>query len=92
MGLLPKATWKGRCEGLTGAEMVIRAANTTEQAGKTVTKEVDRESRRAEESQGGTTSTAGAVTLAISISPNSGPKSGPSSLPSSDDLPTLRNA
>jgi hypothetical protein len=56
-----------------------------------VTKEVDRESRRAAESQGGTTITVGAVTpLAISTSPESGPESSAPLLPSLDDLPTLR--
>jgi hypothetical protein len=56
-----------------------------------VTKEVDRESRRAAESQGGNTITVGAVTpLAISTSPESGPESSAPLLPSLDDLPTLR--
>jgi hypothetical protein len=56
-----------------------------------VTKEADRESRRAAESQGGTTITIGAVTpLAISTSPESGPEGSALLLPSLDDLPTLR--
>jgi hypothetical protein len=56
-----------------------------------VTKEVDRESRRAAESQGGTTITVDAVIpLAISTSPESGPKSSAPLLPSLDDFPTLR--
>src|SRR5277367_900112 len=56
--------------------MTVRAANTIEQAAKMVTKEVDRESRRAAEPQGGTTITVGAVTpLAISTSLESGPES-----------------
>jgi hypothetical protein len=56
-----------------------------------VTKEVDRESRRAAESQGGTTITVDAVIrLAISTSPESGPESSVPLLPSLDDFPTLR--
>jgi hypothetical protein len=56
-----------------------------------VTKEVDRESRRAAESQGRTTITVDAVTpLAIFISPESGPESSAPLLSSLDDFPTLR--
>ena len=56
-----------------------------------VIKEVDRESRRAAESQGGTIITIGAMTpLAISTSPKSGPEGSAPLLPSLDDLPTLR--
>jgi hypothetical protein len=56
-----------------------------------VTKEVDRESRRAAESQGGTTITVDAVIhLAISTSPESGPESSVPLLPNLDDFPTLR--
>jgi len=74
--------------GPTGA---VRATNTIGQGGKKVTKEVDRESRRAAEFQGGTTITVGAVPpLARSISPESSPESGLPSLPSLDDLSTLR--
>jgi hypothetical protein len=96
---LPKPKWvqykkqhgKADARGLTGAEMAVKAANTIEQAAKMVTKEVDRESRRAAESQGETTITVGAVTpLAISTSPESGPESSAPLLPSLDDLPTLR--
>ena len=73
--------------GLTGAEMAVRATNTIEQGGK---KEVDRESRRAAESQSGTTITVGSLPpLAISISAESSPENGPPSLPSLDDLSTL---
>ena len=86
-----KTLWKGRCEGAHRRRNDSQGCNTIEQAGKKVTKEVYRESRRAVESQGGTTITVGAVTpLAISICPLSGPESGPPSLPSLDDLPTLR--
>ena len=75
--------------------MAVTAANTIEQAGNTVAKEVARESYCAAESQGRTTITVGVVTSpAIFISPErsleSGPESGPPSLPSLDDLPTLR--
>jgi hypothetical protein len=71
--------------------MAVRAANTIEQVAKIVTKEVDRESCRAAESQGGTTITVGAVTpRAISASPESGSESSAPLLPSLDDLPTLR--
>jgi hypothetical protein len=56
-----------------------------------VAKEVDRESRRAAESQGGTIITIGAVTpLEISTSPKSGPEGSAPLLPSFGDLPTLR--
>ena len=86
-----KTLWKGRCEGPHRRRNDSQGCNTIEQAGEKVTKEVDWESRRAVESQGGTTITVGAVTpLAISICPLSGPESGPPSLPSLDDLPTLR--
>jgi hypothetical protein len=86
-----KTLWKGRCEGAHRRRNDSQGCNTIEQAGKKVTKEVDRESRRAVESQGGTTITVGAVTpLAIPICPERGPESGPPSLPSLDDLPTLR--
>jgi hypothetical protein len=79
---IPKLKWvqhkkqHGRVDArrLTGIEMAVRAANTIKQATKMVTKEVDRESCRATESQGGTTITIGAVTpLAISTSPESAP-------------------
>jgi hypothetical protein len=76
---------------LTGVETIMRAANTIEQATKMVTKEVDRESRRAAESQGGTTITIGATTpLAISISPESALEGSAPLLPRLDDLPALR--
>jgi hypothetical protein len=56
-----------------------------------MTKEVDRESRRAAESQGGTTITVSAVTpLAISTSPKSGLENSASLLPSLNDISTLR--
>jgi hypothetical protein len=77
--------------GLIGAEMAIRTANTIQKGSKKVINEVDRESRRAAESQGRITITVGAVPpLAISISPEGGPESGPLSLSSLDDLSTLR--
>jgi hypothetical protein len=56
-----------------------------------VTKKGDRESRRAAESQSGTTITIGSVTpLAISTSPESGPEGSALLLPSLDNLPTPR--
>jgi hypothetical protein len=67
--------------------MAVRAANTIEQATKMVAKEVDREFRRAAESQSGTTINIGA--MAISTSPESGPEGSAPLLPSLDDLPTL---
>ena len=63
--------------GLTGAEMAVRGTNTIEQRGKKATKEIDRESRRAAESQSGNTIIEGALPpLAISISPESSPENG----------------
>jgi hypothetical protein len=86
-----KTLWKGRCDGAHRRRNDSQGCNTIEQAGKKVTKEVDRESRRAVESQGGTTITVGAVPpLARSISPESSPESGLPSLPRLDDLSTLR--
>ena len=71
--------------------MAVRAVNTIEQATKMVLKEVDRESRRAAESQGGTTITIGAViSLAISTSSESSPEGSAPLLPSLGDLLTLR--
>ena len=56
-----------------------------------MTKEVDQESHRAAESQGGTAITVDAVTpLAISTSLESGPESSAPLLPSLDDLSTLQ--
>ena len=56
-----------------------------------MTKEVDRESRRAAESQGGTTITVSAVTpLAISTSPKSGLENSTSLLLSLNNISTLR--
>ena len=56
-----------------------------------MTKEVDRESHRAAESQGGTTITVDAVTpLAISTSPESGSEGNAPLLPSLDDFLPLR--
>jgi hypothetical protein len=63
--------------GLTGAEIAVRTTNTIEKGGKKATKEVDRESRRAAESQSGTTITVGVLPpLAISIGPDSSPENG----------------
>jgi hypothetical protein len=56
-----------------------------------MTKKVDRESRRAAESQGGTTITVSAVTpLAISTSPKSGLENSTSLLLSLNNISTLR--
>jgi hypothetical protein len=56
-----------------------------------MTKQVDRESRRAAESQGGTTITVSAVIpLTISTSPESGSENSASLLPSLNDISTLR--
>jgi hypothetical protein len=70
--------------------MAVRATNTIDPGVKKAAKEMDRESRRAAESQSGTTITVGALPpLAISISPESSPENGPPSLPSLNDLSTL---